>query len=140
MRLKPVVKHNDKKEQQALEAVAYSQAELEQESSKLVQLKVYRGEYLENQANKNEPCSALELQEFNRFLKQLDHTIEQQKEIVQMRKRELDGKRRSWQVTRVDSKKIHKVVENLQQQDLIQDARNEQKAMDEFSQLKYQKT
>lgn len=139
-RLEPVVKHADKKQQQALTEMASSQVKLELENTKLEQLKVYKSEYQAKQSIKNSLCSALDLQEFNRFLTQLDQTIDRQKEIVQMRDRELDGKRKSWQTSRVDSKKIHKVVENLQQQEYIQEARNEIKTMDEFTQIKFQKS
>ncbi len=139
-RLEPVVKHTDNKEQQALQALASSQTELEAENTRLTQLKSYKNEYHQKQSDKNYVYSAMELQEFNRFLSQLDQTIEQQQKVVQMRKGELDGKRRAWQATRIDSKKIQKVVENLQQQEQIREARNEQKIMDEFSQMKFQKT
>ena len=139
-RLEPVVKHTDNKEQQALQALASSQTELEVENTRLSQLKSYKNEYHQKQSDKNYVYSAMELQEFNRFLSQLDQTIEQQQKVVQMRKGELDGKRRAWQATRIDSKKIQKIVENLQQQEQIREARNEQKIMDEFSQMKFQKT
>ena len=139
-RLEPVLKHTDNKEQQALQALASSQTELEVENTRLSQLKSYKNEYHQKQSDKNYVYSAMELQEFNRFLSQLDQTIEQQQKVVQMRKGELDGKRRAWQATRIDSKKIQKIVENLQQQEQIREARNEQKIMDEFSQMKFQKT
>ena len=139
-RLEPVLKHTDNKERQALQALASSQTELEAENTRLSQLKSYKNEYHQKQSDKNYVYSAMELREFNRFLSQLDQTIEQQQKVVQMRKGELDGKRRAWQATRIDSKKIQKVVENLQQQEQIREARNEQKIMDEFSQMKFQKT
>lgn len=138
-RLEPVVRHTDKKQQQALLAMASSQAELDQENSKLVQLQAYRSEYLEKELDTNSTCSSLELQELKRFLAQLDQTIEQQQAVIKIRERDLGTKRRSWQSTRIDSKKLHKVVENLQQQENIQAVRKEQKALDEFSQIRYRK-
>jgi len=138
-RLEPVVRHTDKKQQQALLAMASSQAELDQENSKLVQLQAYRSEYLEKELDTNSTCSSLELQELKRFLAQLDQTIEQQQAVIKIRERDLGARRRSWQSTRIDSKKLHKVVENLQQQENIQAVRKEQKALDEFSQIRYRK-
>lgn len=139
-RLEPVVRHTDKKEQQALTCMASSQAELELENTKLKQLKTYKGEYQNKQSAKNGLSSAFDLQEFNRFLTQLDQAIDRQKELVIMREKEMDVKRGLWQASRVDSKKIHKVVENLQRQEKIQEARGEQKTMDEITIINFQKS
>lgn len=138
-RLDPVVQHADKKQQKALEAVALSQNQLKVENNKLIQLQSYRSEYLTKQGQTQLSCSVIQLQEFNRFLAQLDETIKKQLEVIKLRENELEHKRRSWHETRVNSKVMHKVVENLQQEELFQQARSEQKAMDEFSQRKSHK-
>jgi len=135
-RLDPVVQHVDKKQEKALQAVAFSQDQVAQEKNKLEQLLVYRTEYLNKQGHTEQACSVIEMQEFNRFLMQLDDTIKKQLKVIRLRETELDAKREVWQATRVDSKVMHKVVENLQQQEQIQQARDEQKTMDEFAQRK----
>jgi len=132
-RLNPVVQHVDKKQEKALQAVAFSQGQVTQEKGKLEQLLVYRTEYLNKQGHAEQACSVLEMQEFNRFLAQLDDTIKKQLKVIQLRETELDNKREAWQTTRIDSKVMHKVVENLQQQEQVQQARKEQKTMDEFA-------
>jgi flagellar export protein FliJ len=139
-RFKPVVKHTDKKEKQALEAMAFSQGELEIEQNRLGQLETYKKEYLQNHAQKNQVYSAIELQEYIRFMAQLDRSIEQQGEVIELRKKELEYKRQSWQTTHMESRVMHKVVDNLQRQEQVIDARNEQKQMDELSQRKIQKS
>ena len=135
-RLDPVVSHTDKKELLALQAVAKSQNELEMELVKINQLKSYKTEYLNRQSTKDMVYSALELQEFNRFIDQLDHTIEQQAKIVAMRQQALDRKRQIWQANRINSKVMHKVVDNLHKAELLQEDKTEQKVMDELSQRK----
>ncbi len=135
-RLNPVVQHADKKQQKALEAVVVAQNRLETEKQKLTQLHSYRTEYLDRQNHARKSCPVIELQEFNRFLVQLDETIKKQIDIIKLREIELDGKRRSWQETRINSKVMHKVVENLQQEEQILQAKVEQKTLDEFSQRK----
>jgi len=131
-RFDPVVQHADKKEQVALKAVASSQNSVDIEKGKLVQLQAYRNEYYNRQQQSS--CSVVELQEFNRFLAQLDDTINKQLEVIKLRENELSQKRNVWQQTRVSSKAMHKVVENLQQEEDFELQRVEQKVMDEFSQ------
>ena len=133
-RLQPVVKHTDKKERHALQEVAQSQAELEIERGRLKQLQDYKIEYLQKKKYDIGVFTPLELQEFNRFMQQLDQTIERQMELVDLRQLELENKRQLWTATRIDSKKMHKVVEKLRKQETLEQERKEQKALDEFSQ------
>ena len=135
-RLRPVVRYTEKKENKALEAMAFSQGELELEVSKLSQLESYKKEYFQAHSQQNRVYSAVELQEFNRFLAQLDQSIEQQIGIIELRKKELDYKRKSWQTMHMESKVMNKVVDNLQHQEQLVEARLEQKQMDELSQRK----
>ncbi len=136
-RLDPIVQHVDKKQQAALKAVTLSQGQVEAEKNKFQQLSNYRSEYLNHQQKCS--CSAIELQEYHRFLDQLDLTIKQQLELIEQREIELEQKRKIWQETRVNSKVMHKAVENLQQQEDVVKQHIEQKAMDEFSLRKLSK-
>lgn len=136
-RLHPVVQHTDKKEQRALQEVAVSQNLLEIEQGRQVQLQNYKLEYLEKKKYDIGVFTPHELQEFNRFLQQLDQTIERQMEVVELRQQELSQKRQLWNAMRIDSKKMHKVVEKLQQQEFVEQERKEQKDLDEFAQRKF---
>ena len=133
-RLQPVVKHTDKKERHALLEVAQSQATLDIEKGRLIQLQDYKIEYLQKKKYDIGVFTPLELQEFNRFMQQLDQTIERQMDLVDLRQQELEYKRQLWTATRIDSKKMHKVVEKLRQQETLEQERKEQKALDEFTQ------
>jgi len=136
-RLHPVVEHTDKKEQRALQEVAISQNLLDMEIARQTQLQDYKLEYLQKKKYDIGVFTPHELQEFNRFMQQLDQTIERQIEVVALRRQELEQKREIWNAMRVDSKKMHKVVEKLQQQESAEQARKEQKALDEFAQRKF---
>ena len=114
--------------------VAQSQGMLELEQARQAQLQDYRLEYLQRKKNDIGVFTPLELQEFNRFMQQLDATIEQQMEVVQLRQREVEQKREIWQASRIDAKVMHKVVEKLQKQEFVEQERKEQKALDEFTQ------
>ena len=136
-RLHPVVEHTDKKERRALQEVAVSKNLLEIEQARQLQLQNYKLEYLEKKKYDIGVFTPHELQEFNRFLQQLDQTIERQMELVEVRQQELLQKRQLWNAMRIDSKKMHKVVEKLQQQESVEQERKEQKALDEFAQRKF---
>ena len=133
-RLRPVVQHTDKKEQQALQQVAQSQGILEIEQARQAQLQDYKLDYLQKKKHDMGVFTPLELQEFNRFMQQLDATIERQMDVVQLRQRELEQKREVWNASRIDSKVMHKVVEKLQKQEFVEQERREQKELDEFTQ------
>ncbi len=130
-RLDPIVQHVDKTQQAALKEVTISQGRVETEKNKLHQLNTYRGEYFNRQHQAS--FSAMQLQEYHRFLNQLDSTIKQQLEVIEQRMSELEQRRKIWQETRVNSKVMHKAVENLHQQEEFVQQRIEQKALDEFS-------
>jgi flagellar export protein FliJ len=133
-RLRPVVQHTVKKEQHALQQVAQSQGLLEIEQARQAQLQDYKLEYLQKKKHDIGVFTPLELQEFTRFMQQLDETIERQMDMVQLRQREVEQKREAWNATRIDSKVMHKVVEKLQKQEFVEQERKEQKALDEFTQ------
>ncbi|NNE64719.1 MAG: flagellar export protein FliJ [Gammaproteobacteria bacterium] len=137
-RLDPAVKHADKKEQAALKQVAAAQSEVNIEQNKLSQLKDYRDEYINRRDRMQASHSVIELQEFNRFLSQLDDTIKKQMSVIKLRQSQLDEQRSQWLKTQINSKVIHQVVKNLSQEEIVKQARSEQKAMDEFSLRKSQ--
>ncbi len=135
-RLQPVMRHTDDKEKRALRELATSQGLLESERARLAQLEAYRLEYLDKSQAETALYTPVELQEFNRFLRQLEQAIECQRDVIRQRERELAGKRRSWYATRADSRAIHKAVDRLQQKQDYEEERREQKVLDEFAQRK----
>jgi flagellar FliJ protein len=138
-RLIPLVSHTKKKEQLALKAMAACKNELDMELKKVDQLKSYKIDYMDKQSLKNVTYSSFELQEFKRFVDQLDQTIIQQGAIVTMRRKALDHRCKIWQLTRVNLKVMDKVVDNLNKVERLKEDKAEQKVMDELSQRKTQK-
>jgi len=134
-RLRPVVQHTDNKEQRALQEVARSQGLLEIEQARQAQLQNYRLEYLRKKKSDIGLFTPLELQEFNRFMQQLEHTIERQMDVVKMRQLEVEQKRDAWNATRINAKVMHKVVEKLQHQEFVEQERKEQKELDDITQI-----
>lgn len=135
-RLQPVLKHTDGKEQRALREFAVSQGLLESEQARLAQLETYRREYLDKRQQQAAVYTPVELQDFNRFLQQLEQAIECQRDQIRQRQRELEQKRQAWHATRADARAMHKVVDRLRRQEDYEQERREQKTLDEFSQRK----
>ena len=132
-RLQPVVEHTDQQEKRALQELAQSQAMFEVEQQRLQQLQDYKLDYLQRRKYDMGVFTPLQLQEFNRFMQQLDVTIERQQALVEVRQRELDDKRLCWRDRRIDAKVLHKAVERIRRQELRDQERNDQKTMDEFA-------
>lgn len=133
-KLAPVVQHVDQKQQTALKAVAFSQQQLQLQEQRLQQLKEYRLEYAQqHRAGSGLSYSAVQFQEFNRFLSQLDDTIEQQQQLVKLAQREVEVKRQHWQLTRSRSDAMHKMVDRIEQSEQQQAQKIEQKFMDEVA-------
>ena len=133
-KLEPVVKHVDNNAQSALQAVAFSQKQLTMQLEILQRLHDYKQDYLTGNGSLGQDSySAHQLQEFYRFLAQLDETIRQQNQVVEMARRELEIKRQKWQAQRSKSKAMHKVVDRLQASEEQRAQRTEQKMMDEIA-------
>ena len=133
-KLAPVVKHVEKHEQTALQAVAYSQKQLHVQQEILAKLQRYKEEYSNRHLTPQaESYSSVQLQEFNRFLAQLDETISQQQVNVEMAMRELELKRSKWKSKRSRSDAMHKVVDRIEASEQQHIQKNEQKLMDEFA-------
>lgn len=133
-KLAPVVDHVEKNEQTALQSVAFSQQQLQQQLNRLNQLLEYKREYAERH-NQGVAISytSVQLQEFNRFLHQLDETIKQQQHVVVMAEREVEIKRQKWKLTRSRSDAIHKVVDRIQLDEQKLEQKKEQRFMDEIA-------
>jgi flagellar FliJ protein len=132
-KLAPVVDHVEKLEQDALKAVAFSQQRLQQQQQRLEQLMAYREEYANRHAEGPVSYGAVQLREFQRFMAQLDETIEQQREVVRLAEREVEFKRQKWKLTRTRSDAMHKMLDRISEQERKQLQQQEQKAMDEHA-------
>ncbi len=133
-KLEPVVKHVKNKEQEALQAVAFSQQQLNSQQLRLEQLVLYKAEYANQQGvQQSVTYTAIQLKEFSRFLDQLDVTIQQQKQVVELAQREVNYKRDKWKLTRSKSDAMDKVMDNIQLDENKKAQKIEQKQMDELA-------
>ncbi len=138
-KLEPVVQHVDQHEQTALQAVAFSQQQLKMQQDRLQQLIDYKADYQTQLTTKSEALNAVQFQEFNRFMTQLDDTIQQQRQIVEAAKHEVDYKQQTWKEKRARSEAMHKVVDKIKAGEEWEAQQKEQKMMDEFALRLHQK-
>lgn len=132
-KLAPVVDHVEKLEQDALQAVAFSQQRLQEQQQRLDQLIQYRDEYANRHGNGPVTYGAVQLREFQRFLAQLDDTIEQQREVVRLAQREVEFKRQKWKLTRTRSDAMHKMIDRISEQEQKLQQQKEQRSLDEHA-------
>jgi len=132
-KLEPVVKHVDNHEQTALQAVAFSQQQLQMQQQRLQQLIDYKADYQARQFSSTDALGAVQFQEFNRFMAQLDESIKQQQQIIEMAVREVEIKQNTWKDKRARSEAMHKVVDKIKADEQSEAQQKEQKIMDEFA-------
>lgn len=132
-KLEPVVKHVDNHEQTALQAVAFSQQQLQMQQQRLQQLIDYKADYQARQFSSTDALGAVQFQEFNRFMAQLDESIKQQQQIIEMAMREVEIKQNTWKDKRARSEAMHKVVDKIKADEQSEAQQKEQKIMDEFA-------
>ncbi len=132
-KLEPVVKHVDQHEQNALQAMAFSQQQLKKQQDRLQQLIDYKVDYQTRLTSQSEALNAVQFQELNRFIAQLDDTIQQQRQIVEDANREVQYKQKTWQEKRARSEAMHKVVDKIKAGEESEAQKKEQKIMDEFA-------
>lgn len=133
-KLQPVIKHVDSNEQNAMQAVAFSQKQLALQEEILQKLHDYKQEYIDGHAQSTGTAvSAMQLQEYSRFLMQLDETIRKQQQVVDMAEREVEIKRIKWHDHRSRAQAMHKVVDRIEADEHQHAQVLEQKFMDEIA-------
>ncbi len=133
-KLAPVVKHVENKEQTALQAVVYSQQQLQVQTDRLEQIIIYKKEYSDRHVTPHaESYSSHQFKEINRFIAQLDDTIKQQQKVVELAQREVEIKHVKWESTRTRSDAMHKMIDRLQAGELKLEQKSDQKLMDEVA-------
>ncbi len=134
-RFEPVQRVAKSREDSAARELGDSKRRMQEQESKLSDLKQYHQEYLDrfSTAAKN-GMSASQLQEYRAFMSKLESAIEAQQRVVQERQMECTSRKEEWKQKRVSTQALDKVMERFQTAE--QKARDslEQKESDERSQ------
>ncbi len=134
-RLEPVRRVAQSREDSAARDLGASQRRMQEQETKLAELRKYHHEYLDrfSETAKN-GISASQLQEYRAFMSKLERAIEAQEKVVQESHVECTSRKGVWQQKRVRTQALGKVVERLHNTEKKADDSREQKEADERSQ------
>ncbi|GEM74335.1 flagellar export protein FliJ [Vibrio sagamiensis] len=133
-----LLEQSKEKEAQALLSLNKAQSELDGYYLQVQQIEQYRLDYCQQLVDRGkEGLTASQYCHLNRFLTQLDETLSKQKEAEQHFKEKVVNCQEYWLNMRKERKSYEWMVEKHIQKEQIEQARIEQKQMDEFSTLLY---
>ncbi len=130
-RIKPIAKHADQLQQQAVQVYVAAQQTVVDAQLQLEQLIEYRGEYSSGRVSGG--LNATQLRDYQLFLNKLNQSIEQARLNIQQKKLQCEQQKINWLKTRSRSKALDAVVEKYRLQEAQIEARIEQKEQDEFA-------
>ena len=130
-RMKPVAKHADQLQQQAVQVYISAQQHVLDAQIQLEQLIEYRAEY--DSSRTNSGFNAMQLRDFLLFMDKLSLSIEQAKQIIEQRKHHCEQQKLIWLKQRSRSKALDAVIIKYQLQEAQIEARIEQKEQDEHA-------
>ena len=112
--------------------LAQIQTQLAQEKVKIDQLVEFKKDYLYRSVNERGRVNPTQLQDLEKFTRQLDYSISQQHKYIEMVDQHLDAQRSRWLVLHNKVKAYAQWIDKLCQEELVDERRNEQKILDEF--------
>lgn len=130
-RIKPIAKHADQIQQQAVQVYVTAQQALVDAELQLEQLLGYRNEYNANRVNTG--VSARQLIDFQLFLDKLNRSIEHAKLVIEQKKHQCEQQKLNWLKTRSRSKALDAVIEKYKMQEAKKAQSIEQKEQDEYA-------
>jgi len=130
-RIKPIAKHADQLQQQAVQIFVVAQQAVVDAQLQLEQLIEYRSEY--NNGRVSVSLNAIQLRDYQVFLNKLNQSIDQARINIVNKKQQCEQQKLNWLKTRSRSKALDAVIVKYQIQEAQIEARIEQKEQDEFS-------
>jgi len=130
-RIKPVAKHAEQLQQQAVQVYISAQQQVIDAQMQLEQLIEYRAEY--DSSRLNTGFNATQLRDYQLFLDKLNLSIEQARQIIEQRKYQCEEQKIQWLKTRSRSKALDAVIIKYQLQEAKIQLRIEQKEQDEHA-------
>lgn len=133
-RLAPVKQMAEDRAKTATEAMVTARNDHQNNKQKLTDLMRYRNDYhTELQSKAKSGVSAMQLQQYQTFIAQLDKAILQQQHQVTRTKAELEHKQATWQHKNSHKEAINKVVGRMHKAELAAEDSKEQKELDEHN-------
>lgn len=104
---------------------------LDEQLDRLGELNAFRHNYAEKKSGKS-TLRAAHWQDYQAFLHRLDTAVKAQQQIVHDGERMLESHRQRWIAKRQRVESLERVLEKYQAEERLQDARQEQKRLDEL--------
>jgi len=123
--MQPIAHHAEQIQQQAVQVFVAAQQAVVDAHLQLEQLIEYRAEYSSNRVNVG--LNALQLRDYQLFLRNLNFSIVQARSNIELRKQQCEKEKLLWLKTRSRSKALDVVIEKYHQQEAVLAARIEQK-------------
>jgi len=134
-RFKPVQRVAESREQKAAKAFGQSQKLMQDQQTRLEELRQYHKEYIQRfQKTSQMGMSVAQLHEYRAFLAKLETAIEAQEKIVLASQQNRTSRKENWQQKHIRSQVLDKVVARYTSQERKSSESLEQKEMDERSQ------
>ncbi len=130
-RMRPVSRIERNRERDAARALGESQRQLQAMEAQLDQLIGYRSEYQRRYARALQGLQRTGIEQFRRFLAQLDQAIEQQRRLMEQCRADADRCRAAWLAQRGRLKAIDGLIDRLRDEERRQQERREQHDQDE---------
>ncbi|NHR07982.1 flagellar export protein FliJ [Chromobacterium haemolyticum] len=122
------------KQKAAAERMRLAQSRLAEARSRQEQLDAFRGEYRQRLTSRGaQGISALQYQDFQRFLARLDEAMVQQQGDVERCTQRFLLERQAWQHEYKKLKAYEKLLQREQERAAVREARVQQKTSDEFA-------
>nr|WP_276539315.1 flagellar export protein FliJ [Chromobacterium alkanivorans] len=122
------------KQKAAAERMRLAQGRLADARSRQEQLDAFRGEYRQRLTSRGaQGITALQYQDFQRFLARLDEAMVQQQGEVERCTQRFLLERQAWQHEYKKLKAYEKLLQREQERAVVREARLQQKASDEFA-------
>lgn len=118
-------------EQEAIK-LAELTSRMQNETSKLEQLKTYKNEYLNQYAGVGSTINPQYLQGREKIMKQLDYAISQQSKQIDLVQRHVDYQKNVWMKLHAKVQAYQSWIEKLLSEESQYESRQDQKRLDEF--------
>jgi len=137
-RLQPVVKIAATQERNAAKVMGEMLRQAQEQQTQLEMLMNYRAEYFENFSVAGKAgLSAIQMQDYQVFLKRLDNAIAQQRQQLEQSRQSCEQSQNYWKGKRNHSEMMHKVMAQRNQQSQQLKNSREQKEMDDRSAMSF---
>lgn len=132
-RLEPIMQLAEREERKAAEDLGKVRSQVEEQDMRLSQLREYKLEYQHRLVESGKlGMTAPQIISFQKFLNQLELAIEQQRGIVEQLSHRLSHQQSLWQQKYLRLKAMETVVNQHLNNEMLLDAKAEQKLIDEL--------